>query len=53
MAKLPKNRVPVSVGIPLDLLAIIDEKVEKENWQSRSDFVVQVLKEKLSAEVAK
>ena len=41
-----KNRVPVSVGIPLDLLNIIDEDVVKCNFKSRSDLIVSILKEK-------
>lgn len=41
-----KNRVPVSVGIPLDLLNIIDENVVERNCKSRSDLIVEVLKEK-------
>ncbi len=48
MAKIErKNRVPVSVGIPLNLLNLIDEKVEEQHFKSRSDFIVEILKEKL------
>lgn len=49
MTKLPKNRVPVSVGIPFDLLQEVDELANKENT-SRSDFVVQALLEKVERE---
>lgn len=44
--KTIKNRVPVSVGIPFDLLAKVDEKAN-ENNASRSDYVVQALREKI------
>lgn len=42
-----KNRVPVSVGIPFNLLSFIDKKVEELHFKSRSDFIVEILKEKL------
>lgn len=52
MAKQFKNRVPVSVGIPFDLLSDVDEKVAKENWNSRSDYIVNLIKKDLrTAEV--
>lgn len=44
--KTIKNRVPVSVGIPFDLLTKTDEKAN-ENNVSRSDYVVQALREKI------
>ena len=50
MGKLPKNRIPVSVGIPLDLLALLDEKVVAENYASRSEYIVQAIKEKQERE---
>jgi metal-responsive CopG/Arc/MetJ family transcriptional regulator len=46
MVKIPKNRVPVSVGIPFDLLTLIDENANKQGC-SRSDYVVQALKDKV------
>jgi hypothetical protein len=52
MAKTLKNKIPVSVGIPFDLLSLIDEKA-KENDLSRSDYVVQALREKVEQERAK
>lgn len=48
MAKIERKiRVPVSVGIPLDLLNLIDTKVDEQGLKSRSDFIVEILKEKL------
>jgi len=52
MTKLPKNKVPVTVGIPFDLLRQIDDKAFEENL-SRSEYVVQALKEKISNEEQK
>ena len=46
MKRLPKNRVPITVSIPLDFLAEIDEIVYERSI-SRSDYVVQALKEKV------
>lgn len=46
MAKVLKNKVPVSVGIPFYLLTKVDEMAEKEDI-SRSDFVVQAIIEKI------
>jgi len=46
---LPKNKVPVTVGIPFDLLRQVDEKAYDENL-SRSEYVVQALKEKINSE---
>ena len=45
--KLPKNRVPVCVGIPFNLLMEIDGYVEQEGLTSRSDFVYQAVQEKM------
>lgn len=42
-----KIRVPVSIGIPLDLLNLIDSKIDELKLKSRSDFIVEILKEKL------
>lgn len=44
--RLPKNRVPVSVSIPFDELARIDEIAFSMN-QTRSDFILQATKEKM------
>jgi len=44
-----KNRVPVSVGIPLDLLNLVDERVIELNFKSRSDFIVEILKKEFQA----
>lgn len=41
-----KNQIPVSIGIPYDLLQKVDE-LAKEQDLSRSSFVVQIIKEKL------
>jgi hypothetical protein len=49
MTRLPKNKVPVTVGIPFDLLRQIDEKASEENL-SRSEYVVRALKERVSNE---
>jgi metal-responsive CopG/Arc/MetJ family transcriptional regulator len=46
MIKIPKNRVPVSIAIPFDLLVLIDENANKQGC-SRSDYVVQALKDKV------
>ncbi|MBR3654874.1 MAG: hypothetical protein IKN62_05535 [Elusimicrobia bacterium] len=46
MTKLPKTCVPVSIGIPFDLLAKTDEIVEQQET-SRSNYVVQALREKI------
>ena len=45
MTKLPKNKVPVSVGIPFNLLLKIDEVADQDRI-SRSELIVQILKEK-------
>lgn len=44
--KLPKNRVPVCVGIPFNLLAEVDEYVAEERI-SRSDFICLATQEKM------
>lgn len=49
MTKLPRTRVPVSSAIPFDLLAEVDQKVAEDNT-SRSDFIVQAIREKLERE---
>lgn len=46
MQKLPKNRVPVSIGVPFDLLFKIDEIASNEQI-SRSELIVKILQEKL------
>jgi len=46
VVKVMRNRIPVSVGIPLYLLEIIDKKVFEQNYKSRSDLVVKILQEK-------
>lgn len=48
MSKL-RTCVPVSIGIPYDLLTKIDEIAAERNL-SRSSFVVKVLEEKLEQE---
>lgn len=45
MAKI-RTCIPVSVGIPYDLLAEIDELTEEQNI-SRSNYTVQALREKV------
>lgn len=45
MKKKPENRIPVSVGIPFNLLMIIDEEAEQKNL-SRSEYIVQILKDR-------
>jgi metal-responsive CopG/Arc/MetJ family transcriptional regulator len=45
--RLPKNRVPVCVGIPFNLLMEIDGYVEQEGLPSRSDFVYEAVQEKM------
>ena len=40
------NKIPVSVGIPFDLLISI-EQLAKEQQLSRSEFIVNILKEKI------
>ncbi len=47
MSKLPKNRVPVSIGIPFDLLQIVDKTAAEKNL-SRSDYVVQLISKEFS-----
>jgi len=42
---LPKTKVPVSVGIPFDLLQETDEIVMQKKL-SRSEYIVLALKEK-------
>ncbi len=44
--KLLRNRVPVSVGIPIYLLEFLDKKVTELNCKSRSDLIVQIIQEK-------
>ena len=46
--KQRKNCMSVSISFPIDLLDLIDENVAKFEFDSRSDFVVSVLKEKVS-----
>lgn len=41
-------RIPVCVGIPFNLLSIVDENANCDGI-SRSEFVVQALKEKVEA----
>jgi len=43
--KLPKNKVSVSVSIPLDLLSEIDDIAYACN-ESRSEFIVKSIKER-------
>lgn len=45
--RLPKNRVPVSVSIPFNELAVIDENAYSLGL-TRSDFILQAVKEKMS-----
>ena len=45
--RLPQNRVPVSVSIPFDELAEIDETAYSLGL-TRSDFILQAVKEKMS-----
>ncbi len=42
-----RTRIPISIGIPLDLLAIIDDKSNEERL-SRSEYIVGILQEKLA-----
>lgn len=44
--RLPKNRVPVSVSIPFDELAEIDETANTLNL-TRSDFILQAVREEM------
>lgn len=44
--KMPTNRVPVSVGVPFNLLPSIDETANKEGI-SRSEFFLQAAIEKM------
>lgn len=44
--KVLRNRVPVSVGIPLYILEILDKKVSELNYKSRSDLIVKIIQEK-------
>lgn len=46
MKRLPRVKVPVSIGLTLELLAQIDEQATEENI-SRSEFITRVIKEKL------
>lgn len=46
MAELLKNRIPVSVSIPYDLLQEIDELANAEKL-SRSNFIVKILQQNL------
>ena len=45
-----KNRIPVSIAIPYDLLNFIDSKVMELNFKSRSDLIVEILKERFKTE---
>jgi len=49
MTKLVKNKVPVTVGIPFDLLHEVDELLEGQGFQglSRSEYVVNALREQV------
>lgn len=46
MTKLPKNKVSVSVSIPIDFLSEIDETAYSLG-QSRSEFIVNSLKKEV------
>ena len=46
MQKTPTTAIPVSIGIPFDLLTQIDKIAQEQNI-SRSGYVVLALKEKL------
>ena len=46
MSEVIKNRIPVSVSIPYDLLQKIDEFANKDRL-SRSNFIVKILKQNL------
>lgn len=46
--KARKNCISVSISIPIDLLDLIEERVDELECDSRSDFVIAALKEKLS-----
>ena len=41
-----KNRIPVNIGIPYDLLQKVKELAKAQDL-SRSRFIVQIIKEKL------
>lgn len=49
MKKLPRVKVPVSFCVPFDFLAEIDNRIAEGNT-SRSEFIVQAIKEKLNRE---
>lgn len=46
MARLPKNKIPVSISIPIDLLAELDDCAYYEN-KARSEFVIEAVREKI------
>ena len=52
MPKVTKTAVPVSIGIPFDLLNEVDELAGNMNM-SRSSYVVEAIREKVKKDLNK
>lgn len=52
MATLPRNKVPITVSIPIDFLCEFDEYLQKIN-KNRTEFVLDAIKEKMQRDTSK